>query len=892
MASTDAKPFPLKNTAYRITFPILDADGDLVTAAAGLDSEISKDGGTFADCTNEATEIATSSGMYYIDLTATEMNADTVAIIIKTSTSGAKTTPIVIYPVENTDIPVNVKAIGDTVQSATDLKDFADAGYDPSAHRTQAQVKGMDDGIITAAKIATDAITATKIAADAIGSSEFAQAAADKVWATAARALTDKAGFALSSAAITAIFNKDISAYSGAGYAGTYLKTVYDDWLNGGRLDLILDDILLDTGTTLDALIKDVPTVAEFEARSILAADYVVVSDTIAGVTAVSNDVGITQAGADKVWGTAARALTDKTGFGLSTAGILAIWHQLTANIVTADTIGKLLKDDINTTISSRSSHNAAAIWSAGSRELSTPANYKADVSLLALEATLTAMKGATFVEATDSLEAIRDRGDAAWLTGAGGSDRLLMVDTTIATLASQTSFTLTAGSADDGAYNNCTIVIEDASAPTQKAMGLVSNYVGATKTITLKYDPAIFSMAITDKVYILAENALKSTLANRQLNVAADGDIAGNIDGSVASVVGHTAQTGDSFARLGAPAAASIAADLLAIDNFVDELESRLSATRAGYLDNINNANLATIANISTLTATEIAHLNANISSRSSHAAADIWSVGTRALTDKVGFALSTAGILAIWHQLTANIVTANTIGKLLKDDINATISSRSSHNAAAVWSAGSRALSTPNDYKADVSSLALEATLTAMKGATYAEATDSLEAIRDRGDVAWVTGAGSDATEAKQDSIIAYVDEIETRLSAARAGYLDNLSVGAVALEATLTAIKGSGWTDETLKAIKDVIDTIGGEVGPGALSCTWTQKDDEENPMDNVQIWISTDEAGNNVIAGTLITDANGEVTFMLDEGTYYVWRERAGYNFINPQTWSVS
>lgn len=37
------------------------------------------------------------------------------------------------------------------------------------------------------------------------------------------------------------------------------------------------------------------------------------------------------------------------------------------------------------------------------------------------------------------------------------------------------------------------------------------------------------------------------------------------------------TPQTGDSFARLGAPAGASVSADVLAIDNFVDDLESRL---------------------------------------------------------------------------------------------------------------------------------------------------------------------------------------------------------------------------------------------------------------------------------------------------------------------------
>ena len=97
MASTDAKHIPVKNAAYRLTFPIFDADGDLVTGATGLDSEVSIDGGTFADCTNEATEIATSSGMYYLDLTAAEMNGDTIAVIVKTSSSGAKTTPIVLY---------------------------------------------------------------------------------------------------------------------------------------------------------------------------------------------------------------------------------------------------------------------------------------------------------------------------------------------------------------------------------------------------------------------------------------------------------------------------------------------------------------------------------------------------------------------------------------------------------------------------------------------------------------------------------------------------------------------------------------------------------------------------------------------------------------------------
>lgn len=118
MAASDATPFPLKNTAYRVYFPILDADGDLVTGAADLDSERSLDGATFADCTNEATEIATGSGMYFLDLTAAEMDTNCTVVIVKTSSAGAKTTPIALYPVGDDQIPVNVKK-WDSVNVAT-----------------------------------------------------------------------------------------------------------------------------------------------------------------------------------------------------------------------------------------------------------------------------------------------------------------------------------------------------------------------------------------------------------------------------------------------------------------------------------------------------------------------------------------------------------------------------------------------------------------------------------------------------------------------------------------------------------------------------------------------------------------------------------------------------
>lgn len=196
MASTDARPIPKKNVAYRITFPILDADGDLVTGATGLDSEVSIDGGTFTDCTNEATEIATASGMYYLDLTLTEMNGDTIAIIVKTSSSGAKTTPIVLYPEEAGDIRVDVTMLSGDATAADNAESFFDGtGYagtnnviplvttttTATTATNVTTVNGLAANVITATSIATDAITAAKIAADAIGASELASDAVTEI---------------------------------------------------------------------------------------------------------------------------------------------------------------------------------------------------------------------------------------------------------------------------------------------------------------------------------------------------------------------------------------------------------------------------------------------------------------------------------------------------------------------------------------------------------------------------------------------------------------------------------------------------------------------------------------------------------------------------------------
>jgi len=92
----NALPYPVYGLPWTLVVPILDADGDPVPGAAGLDAEVSKNGDTPADCVNAEVEVG--NGDYAVSLTASEMAADVVAFTLKTSTSGAKATKAVLYP--------------------------------------------------------------------------------------------------------------------------------------------------------------------------------------------------------------------------------------------------------------------------------------------------------------------------------------------------------------------------------------------------------------------------------------------------------------------------------------------------------------------------------------------------------------------------------------------------------------------------------------------------------------------------------------------------------------------------------------------------------------------------------------------------------------------------
>ena len=152
----------------------------------------------------------------------------------------------------------------------------------------------------------------------------------------------------------------------------------------------------------------------------------------------------------------------------------------------------------------------------------------------------------ADYDNTTDSLQALRDRGDAAWVTGAGGTPPDLLQSTTITGLSSQTVFNLTAGSADDDAYNDQTAIVTDSVTSEQRGVAAVSDYVGATKTVTLAAAMP-FTIANGDTIDIIAAPAAgtppsAATIADAVLDEVLSGHTtAGTLGKAVADIEADT---------------------------------------------------------------------------------------------------------------------------------------------------------------------------------------------------------------------------------------------------------------------------------------------------------------------------------------------------------------
>jgi hypothetical protein len=223
------------------------------------------------------------------------------------------------------------------------------------------------DNAIDAGAIATDAITAAKIAADAIGSSELAASAVTEI--QSGLSTLDAAG--IRSAVGLASANLD-TQLSDLPTAGENASAVWDRDATGHQTQGTFGQAIGDPGADTDTLFGLVNTNLNATVSSRASQTSVDTIDDfldteVAAIKTQTDKFTFTQSGqvdasivdadsfaqaaADKVWSSAARTLTS-----LGASLVQEIWDRATSALATAGSIGKLIVDNLNATITSRSS--------------------------------------------------------------------------------------------------------------------------------------------------------------------------------------------------------------------------------------------------------------------------------------------------------------------------------------------------------------------------------------------------------------------------------------------------------------------------------------------------------------------------------------------------------
>lgn len=229
---------PKKNVAYTFVIGLADSANRpqfkaAPTLAAG-DFKVSTDGGALTNLATLPTVEPASSRLVKVALSAAEMNGDRI-VVQAVDAAGAEWDEVIAYLDTSAQTAEDIYSRLGAPAGASMSADVAavkvdtaailvDTGTTLDARIPAALVGGRMDASVGA--MAADTVTASAIATDAIGAAEFAQAAADKVWSTAARSLTDKVGFALSAAGIQAIWDALTSALT---FAGSIGKLIVDN---------------------------------------------------------------------------------------------------------------------------------------------------------------------------------------------------------------------------------------------------------------------------------------------------------------------------------------------------------------------------------------------------------------------------------------------------------------------------------------------------------------------------------------------------------------------------------------------------------------------------------------------------------------------------------------
>lgn len=417
--------------------------------------------------------------------------------------------------------------------------DWANIGSPTTSVALTGTTLTLVNGSITSSTFAADAITASVIAVDAIGASELAADAvaeiADAVWdevlsghltagttgagLNAAGSAGDpwttslpgayaagSAGYLVGTYLDAAMSSR--STYAGADTAGTTTllsrltatRAGYLDNLSGGAVALASGVTVTSMGTgviTATSIAPDAIGASELASDAVTEIANAVSSALSSGVTvAAMNSNVITASALD------ASATTEI---------VHGVWDEDVGTHILPGSTGLWLsgiKTD-TTTLLSRITNTLFSGITSLAQWLGALAGKQTANSTARTEIRATGAGSGTFLETSDSLEAIRDRGDAAWVTGAGG------------------------GGTGSGAYA-VTVTVDDGTNPLQNAsvrfVEGVTDLVGTTDVngqVQFSVDAATWAVSITKPGYqftptTLAVSAADSVIYSMSLTVLA----------------------------------------------------------------------------------------------------------------------------------------------------------------------------------------------------------------------------------------------------------------------------------------------------------------------------------------------------------------------------------
>lgn len=165
-----------------------------------------------------------------------------------------------------------------------------------------------------------------------------------------------------------------------------------------------------------------------------------------------------------------------------------------------------------------------------------------------------------------------------------------------------------------------------------------------------------------------------------------------------------------------------------------------------------------------------------------------------------------------------------------------------------------------------------------------------DAITAAKVAADVGAEIAAAVAAPTAGAIADAVWDEALSPHLTAGSTGDALNDAGGAAADPWTATlpgsyAAGQAGWIVGTRLDAR-VSSISGNSPGAGAVEWRYTLTESGSGaPIADADVWATTDSAGANVVAGGR-TNQSGQLTFYLDSGPVYVWRQKSGYNFANP------